>query len=394
MTLDKSCKFDFVTRVMDDRKSKNQYRSLRSIVPLSAVEIEMGGKIVINFSSNDYLGLSKHPLLKQRSAEWQGKYGAGATASRLICGTFDCMDEVERKLASLKSCESALILNSGFQTNMTVIPVLADKKSLILSDELIHNSLIQGCILARCDKILFRHNDTGHLRQLLEENKKKEYSRILIVTETVFSMDGDRCDLNDLHELSEEFGAILVVDEAHATGVLGDNGMGLASGKNADVIIGTFGKGCGSYGSYIACSEQLRDYFINYCTGFIFTTGLPPSIFGAIDAALDLIPNMTADRRELQKKADFLRESLLELRLDTGNSTTQIIPVIIGDESATMNAAAQLERNSILASSIRPPTVPVGQSRIRIALSTCHTWDHIKLLVKHITQFAHESTAT
>ncbi len=388
-----SNKFDFITRVMNERISKNQYRSLRPVVPVSEIEVKIDGKVLVNFSSNDYLGLSKHPLLRERSMQWTEMYGNGATASRLICGTFDCIESLEQKLARLKSSESALILNSGFQTNMTVIPVLADRQSLILSDELNHNSLIQGCILARCDKICFRHNDITHLRQLLEENQHKGYSRILIITETVFSMDGDQADLDTLHQLAEEFEALLIVDEAHATGVLGNNGMGMACGNKADVVIGTFGKGCGSYGSYITCSQQIRDYLINYCTGFVFTTGLPPSVMGAIDAALDLIPKMEIDRVELQKKANFIRQSLLDLNLKTGDSTTQIIPVIIGDEQKTLEAAAWLEQNNILASAIRPPTVPAGQSRIRLALSTSHTWEQINKLVNLFKQFAYESAA-
>ncbi len=393
MSREESTKFNFITRIMDERKANNQYRSLRPVAPVSEVEVAIGEKVLINFSSNDYLGLSKHPLLKERSREWTETYGNGATASRLICGTFDCIEKLEHKLAYLKSAESSLILNSGFQTNMTVIPVLADKQSLILSDELNHNSLIQGCILARCEKICFRHNDTEHLRQLLEENQHKGYSRTLIITETVFSMDGDQCDLNTLSQLADEFNALLIVDEAHATGVLGQNGMGMACGNKADIVIGTFGKGCGSFGSYITCSQQVRDYLVNYCTGFVFTTGLPPSVLGAIDAALDLIPGMEAERLELQKKADFIRQSLLKLNLKTGDSTTQIIPVIIGDEQKTLEVAAWLEQNNKLATAIRPPTVPAGQSRIRLALSICHTWEQINQLVNLFIQFAHETVA-
>lgn len=375
-------KFHFIAERISQRKIRNQYRTLKAIEPVSSVEIEIAGKVMVNFSSNDYLGLSKHPLLKKRSIDWINKYGNGATASRLICGTFEGLEKLEKKLALLKSTEGSLILNSGFQANISLIPAMADKETLILSDAFNHNSIIQGCILARCEKIKFRHNDVNHLRHILQNKDLKNYSRILIISESVFSMDGDRCDLSALHQIAEEFNAILIIDEAHATGVLGKNGMGLATSENADIIIGTFGKGCGSFGAYIACEHQIRDYLINYCSGFVYSTALPPSVLGAIDAALDIIPGMSAERVELQEKSDFLRQSLKKIGFDTGSSSTQIIPVILGDEATTLKASRWLEANNVLAIAIRAPTVAPDQSRIRLAISCDHSWEQIKQLVE------------
>lgn len=379
--LTNSNKLSFIDAEMKRRESLHQVRRLKTVTPMSGVDMKVDGRPMINFCSNDYMGLSKHPLLRQRAGEFMDRYGNGSTASRLVCGTYDCFVSAEEKLAGLKGAECALIFNSGFQANVAVIPALADRNSLILSDTLNHSSLIQGTLLARCGKKRFRHNDTDHLRSLLEENRSGGYSRTLIITESVFSMDGDRCDIEIMAELAEEFQAILIVDEAHATGVVGEKGMGLAHGNNVDLAIGTFGKALGSFGSYIACSKKIRDYLINCCTGFIYTTALPPSVIGCIDAALDLIPEMDEERIELHRKADFIRSSLHSLGWGTENSTTQIIPAIVGDEEETMALSNHLEQNGIFAIPIRPPTVEPGRARIRLTLSALHTWEHVEKLV-------------
>ncbi len=374
-------KFEFIDKELADRKPRHHLRFLRTIVPLEGADVDFNGRRMINFSSNDYLGLSRHPLLRERSAEFMERYGAGSAASRLICGSYKCFDEVERKLADLKGTESALLLSSGFQANVSILPTLTDRHSLILSDRLNHRSLVEGSQLSRCRVLRYHHNDLGHLRQLLEESRSKEYSRTLIVTESVFSVDGDRSDIDALVELAKEFQSLLIVDEAHATGVLGKRGMGLTCGKNVDLTIGTFGKALGSFGSYVTCSQNMRDYFVNCCAGFIYTTALPPSVVGAIDAALDLIPDMEAERQELQTNAEFVRMSLRESGWSVGNSTTQIIPVIVGNEKETLELSSWLEDQGILAIGIRPPTVEKGQSRIRLVLSSMHTQDQLEKLL-------------
>lgn len=358
--------------------SAHQLRKLRPLTPVSGAEIEINGKIMLNFCSNDYLGLSKHPEIKKRAAQYLKKFGAGATASRLICGSFDCFSRVEEKIARLKQTQSALILNSGFQANTTILSALADKNSLILSDQLNHNSLIQGARLCRCKIAIMEHNNPHHLREILEQSQKK-FSRILIVTESVFSMDGDRPDIDGLVQLSEEFGALLIVDEAHATGVLGENGMGLTCGKDVDVAIGTFGKALGSFGSYVACSDKIKSYLVNCCSGFIYSTALPPAVIGAIDAALDLVVDMDKERRNLHENSDLVRLSLKKLGWSTGESSTQIIPIIIGDEQQALDISAYLEENNILAAAIRPPTV--RRSRIRLSLSAAHTRKQVEHLI-------------
>jgi 8-amino-7-oxononanoate synthase len=374
-------KFDFIDRDLDNRKSRNLFRRLRTVTPQPGPVVSLDGASLLNFCSNDYLGLSQHPLLRERAAEFMARFGAGSTASRLICGNLSCFAPVEEKLAGLKGSETALIMNAGYQSNVALLSTLADRDSLILSDAFNHNSLIRGAMLARCRVERFGHNDLTHLKALLEANRNTA-SRTLIVTESVFSMDGDRCQVDALVELASDFNAILYVDEAHATGVFGPSGMGLTVGKKVDVVMGTFGKGLGGYGSYVACSKKVRDYLVNRCYGFIYTTGLPPAVLGTIDAALDLVPGMDDERRRIHENADFLRTSLKAMGWDTGKSDTQIVPVVVGNEDDTMSLSAHLEKNGVMASGIRPPTVGPGQSRIRLTLTALHNRSHVNQLIE------------
>ena len=373
-------KYGFIEAELERRRAAHQLRQLRTVVPLSGVEVSINGRSLINFSSNDYLGLAFHPLVQQRAGELLRQWGAGATASRLAGGTHPGFARVEEKLAALKGTEKVLVLNSGFQANTSLLPVLVDRHALILADRLNHNSLIQGALLSRCRVQRYQHSDMEHLQQLLEKGRVARYSRMLIVTESVFSMDGDQSDVHALVCLAEEFQAFLVVDEAHATGVLGPRGMGLTCGQAVDLVVGTFGKACGSFGAYIACSERLREYILNCCPGFIYSTALPPAVIGAIEAALELIPQMDRARAELHAKADFLRRSLHQLGWSTGNSSTQIVPVIIGAEQETLELSRWLEEQGVLAVAIRPPAVEQGRARIRLALSALHTWEQIEIL--------------
>ena len=326
------------------------------------------GRSLIDASSNDYLGLSQHPLVKARAAEWAERHGAGAPASRLVTGTRDITLAVEQRLADFKRCEAALLFSTGFQANTTVIPALArvgDGETAIFSDALNHASIVHGCRLARARTQVFRHNDLDHLDQLLGQFP----GRKLIVTESVFSMDGDRADLPALVQLAERHGAALYVDEAHATGVLGPQGRGLAAESGGvDVVMGTLGKAFGAFGAYIAGSRALIDYLVNSCPGFIYTTALPPAVLGAVDAALDLVPDMDQERAQLARNSQCLRDVLTHLNYDTLGSSTQIIPAVIGSEADALAAAQRLENAGVLTVAIRPPTVPEGTSRLRLTL--------------------------
>ena len=357
-------------------------RRLRPVSWADGVLRDAGGRALVDASSNDYLGLSRHPLVTARAADWAQRHGAGAPASRLITGTREITLAVEEKLAAFKGCEAALLFSSGFQANATVIPALAgvmgsaDGKvgagdtanaTTIFSDALNHASIVHGCRVARSKTQVFRHNDLQHLDDLLRQHA----GRKLILTESVFSMDGDRADLPALVRLAERHGAALYVDEAHASGVLGPQGRGLAAEcGGADIVMGTLGKAFGAFGAYVAGSRALIDWLVNGCPGFIYTTALPPAVLGAVDAALDLVPGMDAERARLAQNAQRLRAALALRKHDTLGSTTQIVPAVIGSEADALAAARRLEDAGILAVAIRPPTVPDGTSRLRFALGS------------------------
>jgi 8-amino-7-oxononanoate synthase len=373
----------FIHTALEQRRQGHQLRTLLAIRPVNGAMAEIDGRLVINFSANDYLGLARHPALVAAASQYLERYGAGSTASRLVCGSYPFFAELERRLAVLKGSEAALIMNSGFQANATLIPALVNRDSLVLADRLCHNSIIQGVLLSRARLYRFRHNDLDHLRQLLRRHGANA-PRILIITETVFSMDGDRCDLDGLRSIANHHQAMLMVDEAHATGVLGAKGMGLACGQGIDLVMGTFGKGLGSYGAYVACSSEMREYLINFCAGFIYTTALPPPVLGAIDAAMTLVPTMDQERAHLVALAQYLRDGLQGMGLDTGESTTQIVPVILGGDQETVAMSRWLRDQGILATAIRPPTVEPGRARLRLALSCQHTQDHVDQLLHAI----------
>lgn len=366
-----------IQRQLDALSAAQRLRRLRPMHWQNGHLTTADGRPLLDASSNDYLGLSQHPLVKARAAAWAEQHGAGVPASRLVTGTRDITLAVEARLAAFKQCDAALLFPSGFQANATVIPLLAQlgneddgAETLIFSDALNHASIVHGCRMAKSRVIIYRHNDLNHLTELLQQ-QASHGGRTMILTETVFSMDGDCADLPGLLQLAEHYGALLYVDEAHATGVLGPQGRGLAAIRGGvDVVMGTLGKAFGAFGAYVAGSRNLIDYLVNRCAGFIYTTALPPAVLGAVDAALDLIPDMDVDRARLQHHAQRLRKALATVGYDTLNSSTQIVPAIIGSEAAALAAAAQLDGAGILAIAIRPPTVPSGTSRLRFALSS------------------------
>lgn len=337
----------------------------------------------INFSSNDYLGLSHHPLLIERAQQWAGKYGAGAGASRLVTGNLDIFSKLEKKIAAFKNKEAALIMVSGFQANASVLPALFDKKSLgkeplIFSDKLNHASMHLGCRAAGVSQIRYRHNDMHHLEELLEKYTNNDAPKF-ILTESVFSMDGDIAPLDKIDLLAKKHNCFVIVDEAHATGVLGENGSGLAA--KADLVIGTFSKAFGAFGAYIACSQILKDYLVNKCSGLIYATALPPAVLGSIDAALELVPSIDAERVKLQNMAQNFRNEMVSTGYDCDASQTQIVPVILGDSSTTISTSQYLKENGIWVSAIRPPTVPHNSARLRLAFSAHHTENDLDILI-------------
>ena len=368
-----------------DLTTQGRRRSLRGVEPLDGGRIRVGGRELVNFSSNDYLGLSRHPQVIERAREWAARWGAGSGASRLVTGHLDALSAVEEKIAAAKGVEAALVLASGWQCNVSALAALLDRslwgaEPLVFADRLNHASLHMGCAVAGAKQNRFRHNDLSHLKDLLMRTAREPGPRI-IVTESVFSMDGDVPDVDQLVAIAEEWNALLYLDEAHATGVLGVNGFGLSVGAHVDVAMGTFSKAMGSFGAYVACSRAVKEWLINRASGFIYATALPPAVLGAMDASIDLVPTLGPARTRLQAMAEHVRNRFHEAGLDTGASSTQIVPVILGEEERTLRVAAWLEEEGLLGIAIRPPTVPNGTSRIRFALSAAHSDADIERLI-------------
>ena len=358
-------------------------RKLIRVKPKKGRYIGINGQDLIDFSSNDYLGLRQHPTLQEAFIEGVKLYGTGAGASQLIGGSTTIYDEVEALLAQTKLTESALLLNTGFQANATIIPVLADRHSIILMDRLCHRSLICGAQLSGAKLTRYRHNDDSHLEEKLAEIRKHHLDQsVLIVTESLFGMEGDRANLDHLTTLAEKYSAMLYVDEAHVMGVLGARGMGLSVRKHSKICtMGTFGKGLGVFGAFVACSNDMRERIINTCSGFMFSTALPSALVNTIKRALTLALSMDEERHWLQKTAEEFRKEVALMGFNIGGSSTHIIPIIVGTEERALSLSQWLLSNGIYAYAILPPTVPQGASRIRIALSYAHSYGDMERVI-------------
>lgn len=350
--------------------------------------ISAEGRSYVNFASNDYLALRFHEALIGRAVEWAKAYGVGSGASRLVTGNLDLFAPIEAKIAKLKGKPAALIMASGFQTNVAVLQAVLDKsvlgaEPLVFADRLNHASMHFGCQAAGATQLRYRHCDAEHLGELLSQYQGDDRPRF-ILTESVFSMDGDVAPLAEIAELARAHDAILVVDDAHATGILGEEGRGLSG--DAAIVIGTFSKALGGFGGYVACSETMRDYLVNRCGGVIYSTALPPPVLGAIDAALDLVPFMDAERARVASLAMRFRAGANARQLDTGASTTQIVPVILGSPEAAVAMSGRLRQTGFWAVAIRPPTVPTGTARLRLAFTAAHEESDIDRLLEALDQ--------
>ncbi len=371
-------KDQFIDKALANRKREHRFRDLTAFEPREATRLFDGDRELINFSGNDYLGLSKHPDVIARSQKYAEQYGVGSTASRLINGTFTIHEQLEEKLAATFGWDAALVFNSGFQANSTIISTLADRHSLILADKLSHNSLLQGSLSSRATFRRFEHNSVTDLESQLQKAAGENFSRIIVITESLFSMGGDRSNLGAIAELTESHNAWLFVDDAHAVGVWGEQGLGLAHGiSGIDMVLGTCGKAFGGFGAFLLCSSRIKDYLINFCPGFIYTTALPPAVIGSIEASLELIPIMGDERQKLHTNIRKMRTGIHDAGFGTGDSKSQIIPVMIGGEQETLELADFLEEKGYLATAIRPPTVPEGSARIRITLTSKHSSSQI-----------------
>jgi 8-amino-7-oxononanoate synthase len=383
-------------------------RHLREISSAQGPEVEIAGRRFINFSSNDYLGLANDPRLRKAATAAIEEFGVGAGASRLISGTQSRHLRLERALAKWKGTEAALSFSSGYAAALGTIPALADKDDVVVLDKLCHASLIDGAKLSGAVLRVFPHNHVGKLESHLEwAGRKHPCRRVLIVTESVFSMDGDRAPLRELVEIKKRFGAMLMLDEAHAAGVIGPNGRGLAREENlseeVDVQMGTLSKALGASGGYICGARTLIEWLINRARSFIYSTAPPPAIAAAALAAVDFLSSPGGEQRRLSlwKRIRLMRELLP--RLDVGRSPlsvgrlnnsnqcstlndigSAIFPLIVGDEKAALDLAAGLQSEGFLVPAIRYPTVAKGTARLRITVTAAHEASQIRALCETI----------
>lgn len=360
-------------------KEASLYRRLRRVENDQGPVLVLDGREVINLSSNNYLGLANHPALGAAAKQAIDRYGCGSGASRLISGNMTLHEELERRLADFKGTEAALVFNSGFQANTGILSTLAGSNDVILSDALNHASIIDGCRLSRAQTAVYAHGD---LDQLEAELRQATHARRrLIVTESIFSMDGDEAPLAGIVELAERYGAMVMVDEAHATGLFGVNGAGVVAqlglGDRVTVQMGTLGKALGVFGAYVAGSGALRELLINRCRSFIFTTALPPAVMAMAIAAIDLVQREPERRETLWINRRHLTNGLQALGFPTGAHASPILPLIIGDAGKCMRLSERLLERGIFAQGIRPPTVPPGTSRLRVTVMASHTREHL-----------------
>ncbi len=366
----------------------------RSLVPVDGLTGPIGriqGRECIILCSNDYLGLASDPRLAEAARKAVDREGFGSGASRLVSGSKRAHHALEDDLARFKGTEACLLFGSGYSANAGVVPALSGPGCAIYSDALNHASIIDGARLSKAEIRVFRHNDPAHLERLLSKDDRSLTGRRsgegkpiqrLVVTEGVFGMEGDVSPLDRITPIAKRFGACLMVDDAHGTGVLGEAGRGTASHLGVDDLVdikmGTLGKALGSFGAYVCGSRTLIDYLINTCRTFIYTTGLPPAVAAAASEALRILETEPERRARLKSNIAFMREGLRSIGYDVQMDPTPIIPVIVGDSQNTMRLAEELFQRGVFARGIRPPTVPEGTGRVRVTVSAGHETRHLE----------------
>jgi glycine C-acetyltransferase len=371
-------------------RKQGLFRTMRLLQGEQSHRVVLDGREVLLLCSNNYLGLADHPALKEAAIQAVERYGTGSGASRLVSGNMELHEAMEARIAAFKGTEAALVYNSGYAANTGVIPALAGRGNVIFSDRLNHASIVDGALLSRARFVRYPHNDIAALHRLLADTEPT--GRRMIVTDGVFSMDGDLARLAELVAVKHEFGAMLMVDDAHGTGVLGETGRGSAELFNVtaeiDIQMGTFGKALGSFGAYVAASRETVDYLINRSRSFIFSTSLPPAVLAASLAGLDLVDSAEgmALRKKLADNVTLFRSALQNSGFNTMGSDSQIIPVLVGEAGPTMEFSRQLLAKGIFVQGIRPPTVPAGSCRLRCTVMATHTMDDLAWAVETIVR--------
>ncbi|HWR43055.1 8-amino-7-oxononanoate synthase [Sporomusa sp.] len=376
----------FLADYLEQVKAKNLYRQIVTYNPVSPARVQMGGQTYLMMASNNYLGLTHNPAVQQAAVDAIWLYGTGAGGARLTTGTFPLFEQLEQELATFKETEAALVFNTGYMANVGVISALAGPDDVIFSDELNHASIIDGCRLSRAQVAVYRHTDMEHLQGLLKDTACQ--GKRLIITDGVFSMDGDIAPLDTIAELAERYNAIIIVDDAHATGVIGPGGKGTAAHfgvkDRVQVQIGTLSKALGAEGGFVAGSWELIDYIKNKARSFIFSTALAPGAIAAALAALRELSSRPELVTKLNENAQHVRNLLKAGNMPVLDGITPIIPVMVEEADEAVWMTSELKKQGIIITAIRPPTVPVGTSRLRLTVTAAHERDELDAAVDAI----------
>ena len=372
-------------------KQAGLIRDFRTISAIKGSRVKINGKWYVSFCTNDYLGLSQHPAVIKAAQKAIKDIGWGSGASRLMAGTFSYHKELEEAIARFKNADKALLFTSGYAVNFGVITTLVTDKDIIFCDQLNHASLVDASRLTKAKLHIYRHRDVSHLDKLLQDARRRTHGarcRRFIITDAVFSMDGDTAPLVDIVSLSKKYNAIIIIDEAHSTGVLGKHGRGLAEYLNLEkevtISIGTLSKAAGSLGGFVTGNKELITYLRSKSRPFIFTTALPPAACAAGIEALRVIRRNPELREKLWNNTAYIKARLKESGFDFRGSETPIIPIMIGDAKKTFEVSQYLWKNGLFIPAIRPPTVPIGESRLRITITAMHTRKELDMLLKHL----------
>jgi glycine C-acetyltransferase len=383
-----SFKFIMFERELEKLEQQNLLRGLVTVESQDGPFVSVQGRTALLMCSNDYLGLAHHPALRRAALEAMDKYGFGSGASRLVSGTGPLHRLLEERIAQFKRTDAAIVFNSGYAANTGVVPAVAGEGDVVFSDSLNHASIIDGCRLSRAKTQVYRHKDMHHLEELLRHEQNA--GRRLIVTDGVFSMDGDIAPLLDIVLLAEKYDALIMVDDAHGCGVLGKTGRGTVEHfgleNRVQIQMGTLGKAFGSFGAYVAGSRGLIDYLVNSARSFVFSTALPAAVCAASVAAIEIVEREQQLRLKLLKNSERFCDGLVRLGMDAACSGSPIIPLMVGDPGRALKAAERLLELGVYATAIRPPTVPVGTSRIRMTVTALMDDSHIDAALAALKQ--------
>jgi 8-amino-7-oxononanoate synthase len=361
---------DRLSSILDKLKEKGNYRTIKYLKPISETHITYNGREYLNLCSNSYLSLHAHPEVVEAAKQAADEYGAGICSSRSVSGSIDLYEILEKEIAAYKGYRRGLIFSNGYMANIGIISTLTHEGDVIFSDELNHSSLIDSMRLSRAKKVIYKHRDVEDLERKIKNEHVK--GKMFIVTETVFSMDGDIAPLADLRKLKDKYEVYIIVDDAHGTGVFGEKGIGVEElsglcGDN-DIHMATFGKSLGSFGAFVLSDEVIIDFLINRARTFMYTTALPPPALGAARAALKLVRESSFFKDDLWNKIDYLRDGLEKAGFNLQDSFGPIVPIIVGEDKPTVEMQEELLERGLFLQAIRPPTVPSGTSRLRFTV--------------------------